>query len=108
MNIGKKRSSLDPSPSLEDSGVMAETAAPEPVSVEASMNAELPIPEMRSLADPPAPKDPIVELDVFVAISGKKSDQVRGFALWAKKQGIGQRSAPEWEIEWRRYLERPV
>lgn len=58
--------------------------------------------------DAPTVVDPEIALEVFAQVSGRRPDQIRGFTLWAKKEGFKKKTRPQWEAEWKRYLERPV
>lgn len=59
-------------------------------------------------AEPEKPPETTVALDVFVAISGRKADQTKGFVRWARKEGLTRLSRVAWEEKWKEYLARPV
>jgi hypothetical protein len=63
------------------------------------------------VAAPPAPKVstlPYVPLDVFCATSGLRPDQTRGFARWARAQGIRIMQIPEWREQFQKFQTRAV
>lgn len=51
---------------------------------------------------------PRVSLDVFVAVSGQKPDQLAGFCSWAKRKKLAPRTIPEWKAELETFSNRPV
>lgn len=50
----------------------------------------------------------LVTLDVFVRICGLKLDQTRGFARWARDEGLRSLCVEDWRLAWGRYLARSV
>lgn len=56
----------------------------------------------------PAPSLPYVPLDVFCRTCGQKYDQTKGFARWARSQGLVALTIPEWREHWQKFQNRPV
>jgi hypothetical protein len=65
----------------------------------------------------PEPKDPAssagrqlspVSLKVYLVASGKKWDQMAGFAAWATAQKLTPRTMPAWHKTYEEFLARPV
>jgi hypothetical protein len=60
-------------------------------------------------SEPPPPPPPIaVPLDVFASACGKKWDQLAGFKLWAKNQGLKRLPMKEWKAQFETFLSRPI
>lgn len=68
--------------------------------------------EVAKEANAPAPAAPpalpYVPLDVFCCTSGRKFDQTKSFARWAKSQGLVAMTIPEWREQWQKFQNRPV
>ena len=109
--MSKKRGTTDedagfelapPPDVLPEPEPVAEPVASEPATAAAEPAAEPP----PALA--PAPDLPFVPLDVFCRLSGHKFDQTKGFARWAKGQGLASLTMPEWREQWQKFQNRPV
>lgn len=51
---------------------------------------------------------PLVPLDVFIAVSGQKPDQMAGFSRWVQRSRIGPQTVVGWKKILEQYANRPV
>jgi hypothetical protein len=54
------------------------------------------------------PQPTRIRLEVFMRLSGRKPDQMAGFAWYARKQKLGPLSVPEWHEALAAFDARPV
>lgn len=87
---------------------------PEDEAAKSSEDAARPMEPKPSPRQTPVPKPepeqakPLVRLEVFLKVAGPKWDQLAGFKLYAKKQGLGRLSIPEWREELQKFMSKPT
>lgn len=51
---------------------------------------------------------PLIPLDSFLVISGKKYDQLAGFKAYAKLNNLGPLTVPAWQDAFNAFLNKPT
>lgn len=108
--MSKKRGATDDGVGYELAPPPDVLTEPEPESKPEPEKAEAPEASEPAPALSPEPVSvlPFVPLDVFCRLSGYKFDQTKGFARWAKSQGLVILTMPEWREQWQKFQNRPV
>jgi hypothetical protein len=57
---------------------------------------------------PTEPAKPVVSLQVFLQIAGKKWDQLAGFKQHATKNNLGPLTVPDWRKAFNDFMNRPT
>jgi len=101
----KEADALDAVDSLDgDAVIPTEESEPEPIPEIPETKEPEPVPEVPE----PEPLLPKIQLRVFEKIAGPKWDQLAGFKLYAKKQGLGPMTVPEWREAFQAFKNKPT
>jgi hypothetical protein len=77
------------------------------IPVPPELSAPVPAPVVTPAPAAAAPA-PMVALDVYCRLGGRKPDQVKAFVKWAQRQGLTALTLAEWGQQWEKFQARPV
>lgn len=106
LTISTTANADEPSRGMGSVPVEPEYSAPKPA-VPAKVKRR-PRPQPRPQPKPVEPVIPKIALRVFLKIAGAKWDQLAGFNHYAKRQGLGPMTVPEWREAFQTFKTKPM